>query len=181
MALLGKRRRGSTAVLLSLCALLAATGCARAESLEDAIKATYVYKFAPFVTWPAAAHSDVFTVCVFGADDVSALLPQATAGQEVDGRHIAIRSLTAADVPSDCRILYVANAPAAQPLLAALHGRSILTVTDGNSPEHGIVQFIVIDHHVRFDIDEKLAAQSGLLISSKLLGLAHAVAPQGRE
>lgn len=182
MAVLGKRLRFTVPAALLVAALLAMDcGGARAESLEDAVKATYVYKFAPFVTWPAPVRGDAFYICVYGSDDIASLLPQATTGQDVDGHHITVRSIADADIPADCRILYVAGSPAGDTVLAAAHSRPVLTVTDESGLEHGIVRLIVIDHHVRFDIDAKLAADAGLSISSKLLGLAHAVTPQGRN
>jgi YfiR/HmsC-like len=45
---------------------------------------------------------------------------------------------------------------------------------------HGVVSFVIIANHVDFDIDDAEAAQDGLTISSKLLGLAHAVRLRGR-
>jgi len=49
----------------------------------------------------------------------------------------------------------------------------VLTVTDGGrGGDVGIIQFVMEDGHVRFDIDEAAARASGLSISSKLLSLA---------
>ncbi len=53
--------------------------------------------------------------------------------------------------------------------------RPVLTVTDSSPTARGIISFVVIGDHVRFDIDEAQADAVGLHISSKLLGLAHAV------
>ena len=171
MAVLSSRLRQSVSAALLVAELLACGGV-RAESLEDAVKATYVYKFAPFVTWPASIHGDAFTICVYGSDDITSLLPQATVGQDIDGRRIAVRSIAGAEIPADCQVLYIARWPTGAAVLVAARGRPVLTVTDENGIEHGIVRLIVIDHHVRFDIDTRLATEAGLSISSKLLGLA---------
>ncbi len=50
-----------------------------------------------------------------------------------------------------------------------------MTVTDSNPAAHGIISFVIVANHVRFDIDEAAAEAAGIQISSKLLGLAHAV------
>ena len=42
-----------------------------------------------------------------------------------------------------------------------------------------MISFVIEDNHVRFDIDDAMAAEGGLAISSKLLGLAHAVKHAG--
>jgi hypothetical protein len=161
---------------LAACLLLGAS--AGAAGLEDAVKATYLYKFAPFVSWPQAAlQPGAFTLCISGADAVTALLPEAVAGQQVGGRPIVIHHLADTEAPTACQILYVANSPAAAPQLGAARGKPILTVTPDDVADHGIIRLTVIDRHVRFDVDAKLAGDSGLSISSKLLSLAHAVTP----
>jgi hypothetical protein len=38
-----------------------------------------------------------------------------------------------------------------------------------------MISFVIEANHVRFDIDDASAAQGGVVISSKLLSLAHAV------
>ena len=54
----------------------------------------------------------------------------------------------------------------------------MLTVTDSNAPKPGVIAFVVEHNHVRFDIDDAAAARDGLVISSKLLGLARNVKPR---
>ena len=59
----------------------------------------------------------------------------------------------------------------------------VLTVTDQvmHPGDRGIISFVVADNHVRFDIDDAAAAHAGIVISSKLLALAHSVKPRGPE
>jgi hypothetical protein len=143
--------------------------------LEDAIKAAYVYKFAPFVTWPSTLPpGGAFTICSVGSDRVAALLPQVTEGQRIDGRPIRVLALEEASLPGECQIVYVAASANAAAILDALHGKPVLTVTSGDG-RHGVVHLVTIERHVDFDIDDKLASEDGLSISSKLLGLAHSV------
>jgi hypothetical protein len=56
-----------------------------------------------------------------------------------------------------------------------------VTVIDSGLKARGVISFVIQDNHVRFDIDDALAADGGLTISSKLLGLAHAVKPRGQQ
>jgi hypothetical protein len=176
MALLGALRTSSLARLCLVCAACLAGARAqggRAEGLEDAVKATYVYKFAPFVTWPAS-HSGAFTICTLGADHVTALLPQAVAGQQVGGRPIKVVATRAGETDG-CEIVYLAESET-DSVADAFRGKAVLTVT--TSAHHGIIRLVTVEHHVRFDIDTALAAEGGLTISSKLLELARNVAPR---
>lgn len=154
-----------------------------ADSLEYAVKATFLYKFAGFVDWPAAAFesaSSPVSVCVLGSDPVAVLIDHAAAGQQVAERPVVVRHLQTLTGESGCHILYVAaNMPAAA-AQNAMRGMPVLTVTDsaGAASARGIVTFVVQDNRVRFDIDDAAAAENGLTISSKLLSLARVVRPR---
>jgi len=168
--------KGPRAFAILLCAaLLGAIPKASAETpLEDAVKATYVYKFAPFVSWPTPlGASEPFVICSMGSDRVTALLPGITAGQRIDNHPIQVRAVAAEGDLSACRILYVANDAAGASALVGVRGKPILTITgDGGG---AVIQLVNIERHVSFDIDDKLASESGLRISSKLLDLARKV------
>jgi len=162
--------------------LILIAGIAAAQTpLAIAIKATYLYKFAPFIEWPTSAFdspSAPITICVVGQDPFDGILDQAVAGQRVAGRAIVVRRIS---TPSPaCHIAFVAgNDRFVAESIAALRGAPVLTVTDSPSGPHGIINFVIDANHVRFDIDDDLARKSGLLISSKLLNLAHAVGSRG--
>lgn len=160
-----------------IASLLLATAAQAAPVLEDAVKATYVYKFAPFVTWPSAPRGASFDLCVDGSDTVSALLSQTTAGQQIGGQPIAVRAVSAGSIPAECRVLYVASGNMADGALDGMRSRPLLTITNGGDSVHGIITLRIVEQHVRFDIDLALAAQAGLTISSKLLSLARVVSP----
>jgi len=150
-----------------------------AESLEYPIKATYLYKFAPFIQWPAAAFPSAespIVICVSGANPFGAVLDQAAAGQHVEGRTLSIRHLATIGADSGCHIAFLigsAEQSVAQGL-ATLRDQPVLTVTD-NATDYsskGIVNFVIVDNRVRFEIDERAATQSHIAISSKLLSLS---------
>jgi len=170
------RLRKHIACAIGALMLFPAPSHAQEPALEFAVKATYLYKFAPFITWPPAANQkSTFELCLAGNDDVIKLVPEVAAGQEINGRPIVIRRLAENDSIDSCQILYVANVAFSAPLLDAVRRKAILTVTDSAMPDHGIISFTMIDHHVRFNIDIGLAAEAGLTVSSKLLSLANAV------
>lgn len=170
------------AVLLAALALLTPLAAARSQSLELAVKATYLYKLAPFAGWPASAFAGPgapFMICVQGADPFRNLLDRAVAGQRVGGRPILVQRLTRLDSASGCQLAYVAGS-ASQPRAAALQavrGAPVLTVTDeadGAGPR-GIIHFVLSGGRVRFVIDMRQAEAAGVSLSSKLLALALSV------
>lgn len=155
-------------------------------SIEYEIKATYLYKFAPFVDWPAStAASPAFTLCAVGDDPVSVAIDQAARGQSIAGKPLIVKHLPLATPDAGCQIMYIAGSDAQSvgQALAAMKVAPVLTVTDeaAHPADRGIISFVIDENHVRFDIDEAAAAQSNLVISSKLLGLAHSVKPRKPE
>ncbi len=65
-------------------------------------------------------------------------------------------------------------------MVEALRGSAVLTVSDAKAQAAatGIINFVVKDERVRFDIDDDAAMQNRLAISSKLLGIALNVKPR---
>ncbi|HEY8004553.1 MAG TPA: YfiR family protein [Phenylobacterium sp.] len=173
-----------------LLALICAAGVwltapARAQAqgaLELAVKATYLYKLAPFVNWPPSAYAGPnapLTICVQGADPFGPMLDRATSGLSVGGHPLAVRRLPRVERDSGCQIAYLAGGPAQSQAqaLQALQGQPVLTVTDEarTSSPRGIVHLVLEGGKVRFAIDEGQAEAGGVAISSKLLALAVAV------
>jgi hypothetical protein len=155
-----------------------------ANTLELAVKATYLYKFQPFVTWPAQAFPSPdapFTLCIVGNRPFGPLLERVVDGQRAGGRNVAVLRLTTVSPDDHCQILYVGagDAVTVKQLAAPVAGMPVLTVTDsiGDSGAKGMINFVVVDNRVRFEIDDAAAKQSGLTISSKLLSLAVSVRP----
>jgi hypothetical protein len=163
---------------IALLALLAAvTGSSRAAepSIEYAVKASYLYKFAPFVQWPATAFatpSAPLTICIVGQDPFGHMLEDAVRGQRVNGHPFEVRRVDTVRAGMLCHILYAGAA--ATEALQAVANAPVLTVTDGGQAgsSGGIIQFVTVQGHVRFAINQAAAAGNGIEISSKLLGLA---------
>ncbi len=171
----------TVATALAMTLALAAPVRAGDGSLEAAIKAVYLYKFAPFVEWPEtapAAEGGSFFVCIVGSDPFGALLDRAVAGQRVGDRPIAVRRLETVQKAAGCRIMYLAgSAQSVAEAVKAVKGAPILTVAEGQGAG-AVIGFVVRDQRVRFVIDIHAAADNNLKISSKLLSLALDVQPR---
>ena len=174
---LGTRAAGS-AIAAAIAALSAPVGAhAQDRAMEYAVKAAYLYKFAPFVEWPPrafASASSSLQLCVLGRDPFGAALDRAVRGQRVDGHPVAVRRLQRVDASSGCHILYLgaSSGQTAAEALRAVQGSPTLTVADNGAGPGAIIRFVVSGNRVRFDIDTAAAAAAGVTISSKLLSLA---------
>jgi len=164
-----------------LCLAPAAVRAAE-TSLEYAVKANFLYKFAAFVTWPqdTMAPGSPAWLCLAGGDPFGGGLDETVRGQSIGTHPIAVVRLHGVTSDSTCHILYV-RGPITRDVLKTVAGRPILTITDQAGTDGvggGVINFILKDNRVRFEIDERIAAANGLGISSKLLGLAVAVRPR---
>ena len=173
---------GLACVVLSFCGYAAR---AQPAPSEEAVKATYLYKFSPFIEWPSGAFSSpsaAINLCVVGDDPFGEILDRAVTGQHVGQRPIGVRRLRTVNRNPDCHIAYVAGsgAQSVSDALNTVRGSPVLTITDSarNARAKGIVHFVLRDKRVRFEIDDQAAAENGLVISSKVLGLATSVRPR---
>ena len=157
-------------------------GSADNNTLEYAVKANFLYKFGDYVGWPPEVLGPPDTpavICVVGADPFGRLLDDAVSGERIGEHPIAVRRLDAVTPESGCHILYVRDAQGQRTAeaLKAVAGKPVLTITDvpDGQGSVGIINFVLRQNRVRFEIDEQTAVMSRLDISSKLLGLAVSV------
>lgn len=143
--------------------------------LEQAIKASYVTKFAPFVEWPASAFTgpaSAFTICIAGRDAFGTTIDDVAMGQKVKGRVVKVRRVADAVPAGACHVLVVGAGPS-DAIFAQVAGQPVLTVGDRTAGvDGGMIRFVRQAGRVRFEIDNASARGAHLLISSKLLGLA---------
>jgi len=158
---------------------LAAINTAHAQVEEYAVKAAFLYKFGLFVEWPNSAFSSPASpvnLCIVGEDPFGKSLVTVVAGAQVNGHNVVIRRLQKVGRNPSCHILYVGGSgeQSRAQIIETVRGSNVLTVSDGrgSGSDSGIINFVIADNRVRFDIDVEAAAQNGLVISSKLLSLA---------
>ena len=169
------------AALAFICIALipGAISTAHAQVQEYALKAAFLYKFGLYVEWPNSAFpspASPVNLCVVGQDPFGESLDKAVAGEGINGRNVVVRRLKTVGRDSGCHILYIGGSDAQRgaQIIESVRGSSVLTVSDtgGSGSSAGIIDFVISDNHVRFNIDDEAAAQNGLVISSKLMSLA---------
>lgn len=153
------------------------------RNLEYAVKANYLYKFADYVTWPADAFPANEAVLCLAGDDPFGRTPEGVVtGKRIGGRAIVIRRIEAVTPDAGCHVLFTRGSArqSTAAALAAVSGKPVLTITEASNfgAGGGIINFVLRDNRVRFEIDQQAAAVNGLEISSKLLALAVTVRPR---
>jgi YfiR/HmsC-like len=155
-----------------------------AGSSEYLVKAGFIYNFAKLVEWPAATFTNpgqAIVVGVLGSDSFAATLEHVVDGKKVDVRPFTVKRLKSAKDSKECgcQMLFIASAESAhaEEIIQLLKGTSVLTIaeTPGFSKQGGIINFVLEDSKVRFEVNVDAAKHAGLNISSRLLSLAKIV------
>jgi hypothetical protein len=150
-------------------------------TLENDVKATFLYNFTKFIEWPSSpvTAADPFRVCIVADPDFSRAVDRTIAGESVDGRPLERMEPTSPDDVRKCAILYVGRGYAARAtrLISAARQLPVLTVGEGSEflDSGGAIGFVLENNRVRFDISNTAVQRSGLKASSKLLRVARSV------
>jgi hypothetical protein len=114
-----------------------------------------------------------------GADDLAAELEQFVAGRTAKGRPVAVRKLRRGDSLAGLHMLFIGRAESGRlnEILAAVRDQPVLTITDSEEAyAHGsMINFVVVDDKLRFEVSLKPAALAGLRISALMLASAYKV------
>jgi len=152
------------------------------RSLEYPVKAAFLVNFAKFTEWPAdsqQAQATVVTICVLGRDPFGDLLEKTAAGRSVGGRPIAIERHRSLDGLGACHVLFIATSETQRlaQIIEHLAADPVLTVgeDDGFARRGGVIGLVVESNLARFEVNLRAAQRTGLLLSSKLLGVARVV------
>ncbi len=147
--------------------------------LERRVKAAFLYKFLAYTDFPASAFADPaapVNMMVAGSDEMVADLAAITAGRTVAGRPIAVRALREGE-SAPAHLLFVAGSDCGRAGRVIHANRAFLVVTECDSglQQGAVINFRVIDEHVRFDVSLDAAERNNVRLSSRLLTVANRV------
>ena len=161
---------------------VAQVGYAEQSPTEYQVKAAYLFNFLKFVEWPDDPHAvshGKWVIGVLGENPFGDELAQAVSGKIVQGRELQVRKFQATEDLHVCQILFISASENKRlpSILTGLNGSSVLTVADMENFTRlgGMIQFVMEDDRVRFDINVGATSRARLKVSSKLLSLARAV------
>jgi hypothetical protein len=158
--------------------------CARADgpTLEEKVKAAFVFNFMQFTEWPEGTFigSDTPIVVGFVGDEgVADIFRAATASKTVNGRAISVKQVQSESDAGTCQVVVFGGSDGTERLkgMGRIKEQTVLTIgdSDGFSAAGGIIQFYVEDGKERFEVNTLAAERAHLQISSKLLKLAKIV------
>jgi hypothetical protein len=146
-------------------------------SKEYTLKAAFLFKLTRYVQWPESAAP--FSIGIVGNDPFGNVLDQIVSGESVNKRAVVVkRSRNLADL-KDCDVLFVSSSEKDQvpQLLRELDQSKTLIIgdTDGFCRKGGIVNLIIENGRLSFEINPRAAKKHGIVIDPQVLSLAKIV------
>ena len=193
---------GKTEILSVLVLVLIATNIVHAAQAspetnrEYQIKAAFLYNFVKFTDWPGEPVADgskpstidsnePMTIGIIGEDPFGDAF-EPIKDKRVKGRKIVLKRFKGLEESKQsneqikgvrkCHLLFICRSQKEQlgEIIDLVKDRPVLTVADmqGFLESGGMINFIVEENKIRFEINLTAARHAGLRISSRLLGLA---------
>jgi hypothetical protein len=167
--------------LLILISILRLPATAQSAS-EYQVKAAFLYNFAKFIEWPPSAFRNAtapLQICILGRDPFGQGLRDIVSTKTVNGRPFEVDYLVDMQMARACHILFIASSEKdrVKQILESMRGTVALTVSDteGFAGQGGMINFLLDNGRVLFEVNRNAAGQAGLKISSKLLSVAKVV------
>ena len=158
---------------------LSLNSLAQQQPSEYEVKAAFLFNFAKFIDWPPEVFADTnspIVVGVLGKNVFGNNLEKIINDRKVNNRSFQFRKYTSVTEVTNCQILFISSSEKNDfaKIMSALHNASILTVseTDGFIQAGGMINFVLQDNKIRFEISDEAAKKGRLRVSSKLLSLA---------
>lgn len=147
---------------------------------EYEVKSAYLFNFTKFVEWPESYfenETSPYVIGIYKNDGFGNVLSNTIRGRLVNGRSVVIKYFNKPEEITNCHILFFPSVSRYELalVLKAIEKKPILTV--GNSINQfcesgGVINFSQQYSRYRFEINNDIALESRIKISSKLLVLA---------
>jgi YfiR/HmsC-like len=151
-------------------------------SSEYLIKAGFIYNFARLVEWPQSSFpqpDSPIVIGIEGTDPFGNILERVLDGKKVNGHGFVIRRLKSLASAKECHILFISASETGRldEVIRVTNASPVLTISEipGFANHGGMINLVLEDNKVRFEVNVEAAREADLNISSRLLALAKIV------
>ncbi|MBI9066375.1 MAG: YfiR family protein [Salinivirgaceae bacterium] len=164
--------------------LLLLTGSFTMNGQEDVIakyKAMFTLNFIRYIGWPEDAKQGDFVIGVVRDAMIAEYLQSQSAGKKYGYQNIVIKEFRKIEEITDCQILYFANsysfAKNAAVVKQKLGGKNslIISETEGAISDGSIINFVVRDGKLKFELSQQNANAFGIKLSNSLTALSNSI------
>lgn len=143
-------------------------------------KAMLTLNFIRYLGWSDEAREGDFVIGVIKERELSQWLKKLSAGKKLGFQDIVVKEFKNVDEMEDCQVIFVSQSSNYSKISDAVQqkvGKNTLIVTevDGATSKGAMINFVVRDDKLMFELHKKNAAIGGIQFSQKLESLAGAI------
>jgi hypothetical protein len=145
------------------------------QNSEQEVKAAFIHHFCAYVTWPQPPADTQFVVGISASRKTARVLKKTLEEKTNGACKFSVRSVRPNDDLQGIHILYTTQdgQVSLADFRALATSPAILTVSEDNQiPTHGVINFVIRDDYVRFQVSKSRADEIRLKLSSQLLEVA---------
>jgi hypothetical protein len=147
---------------------------ARAQNASS-VQANIIYRFTKYINWPDDKRTGDFVIGVVGDAPLYDELKIFIANKTAAGRPFVIKQFSGTAAAYNCHILFVCEDESAnvKRIAAKTAGTPTLLVTEAEGLSHkgACINFVIIDDHLKLEINKTNIENRRLGIASELLNL----------
>jgi hypothetical protein len=140
-----------------------------------AIYANIIYRFTKYINWPEDKKTGDFIIGIVGDSPLYEELRNFTTGKTVGSQKIVVKRISSAATYGNCQILFVCEdeSSSLKKIAALTAGVPVLLLSESEGLAHkgSCINFIIIDEHLKLEINKNNIGQRNLGIASELLSL----------
>ncbi|MBS1646194.1 MAG: YfiR family protein [Bacteroidetes bacterium] len=142
------------------------------EDTQAKMKATYIYSLSKGFEWTTNKEGN-FSITVLGKDaGLMTHLNNIANGRTINGRKIEVRSNGSVPDLEKCNVLYITSEKSnlLAEVLSKFKGKGVLIITDkpGLAKVGAVLNFIVKDNKLQYELNKVAAKQEGLNVGSMI-------------
>lgn len=147
------------------------------EDTYAMLKAVYIYNFTKNFDWPEKFKSGPFIIGVLGESNIYDELTSKYSTKSVGKQKIEIKKFSNLSEVDYCHILFVSEgkSTATSSLAKQNTGTLIISEKSGFLQQGGVVNFVVVNSKLEFELSKTNASKYNLSVGSQLQNLAMSV------
>ncbi len=168
--------------VLILLFVLLSVGMVKAQDAElEKYKSLFTLNFIRYIDWPEEAKQGDFVIGVVKNSSLAAVLEDKTTGKKFGYQNIVVKEFKNIESITDCQILYVSSnlnySKNASFLEAKLKNKNSLIITEskGAISNGSMINFVIAEDKLKFEISASNAQGYGLAFSNSLSSMNNAI------
>jgi len=144
-------------------------------------KSIFTLSFIRYIGWPEEVKQGDFVIGVLKDKEVANWLKNLSKGKKFGYQNVVIKEFKNTDEVSNCQVLYVSDAvnmsKHGSAIVDKVGGKNTLIITekDGATKYGAMINFVIKENKLKFEIKKDNASRFGLPISSKLSAMNSAI------